>query len=57
MVVLIGCESCESGIVGGELFEDGLFVRGRHHDVVEVTVQVVKHRGLIGDRGRIRIRI
>ena len=50
-------ESNELGIVGGELFEDGLFIGGRHRDVAKVTFQLVEHGGLIGDGGRRRIRI
>ena len=55
--VLIGGESCEFCIAGGDLVEDGLFVDGRHRNVVKVAVQLVKHGGLVGDGGTSRIRI
>ena len=54
---MIGGESCEIDIVGGELFEDSLFVGGHISDVVEMAVQLTKHRVFISDGVRSRMRI
>ena len=53
--VFMGGESCESGIIGGDLFDDGFFVGDRIGNVVEAAVQLVKHGGLIGYGGRSRM--
>ena len=43
MVVLVGGERCERGIVGGKFLGDGLFIGGRVGNVVKVGVKLVEH--------------
>ena len=50
-------ESYELDIVGSELFDDGIFVGGRHCNAVEVVAQLVRHGILIRYGGRSRMRI